>query len=459
MKSVIYGLAKKKVMTRDLRTYLEQLEEAGLLLHVEDIVDPKFELSAIVKSAERAGKAILFDRIQGSEFRVVANLVINRKMLGIALGTSAEATVPEYIKRAENLIKPRVVESGPVKEIILKGEQVDSKILPVVTHAIGDIGPYITAGMAIAKDPESGFTNMSFNRMQLKGATKFGIRMMAPQHLGVIQSKAEKTGKNLEVAIVIGSHPFEMIAASTTLPYGVDHFELAGALDGKPIDLVRCETLDLNVPSNAEIVLEGEVIANLREEEGPYGDVFQFYIPQSKNHVFHLKAISHRRHPIYHTIQAGSREDIHLLALSREAHIQRALTQAGYLVKGVCTTPSLLSAAISIKKRFEGEPKNAAMCAFGAYSWLKYCIVVDDDVNVFDIDDVWWAMSTRSRPDKGIFIISEAQGFPRDLHRLHQSKIGIDATAPLDATEEKLRKYVPGEEKVDISKYFKETKS
>lgn len=445
-------------MTRDLRTYLEQLESAGFLLHIEKQVDPKYELSAVVKAAEKEGKAAIFHNVMGSEFEVVANLVITRKMLALALGTSEKMTVPEYVKRAENLIKPKIVQGGPVKEVILEETKADSKILPVVTHAVGDVAPYITAGMAIAKDPETGFTNMSFNRMQLKEGAKFGIRMMAPQHLGIIQSKAEKAGKNLEVAVIIGAHPFEMIAASTTLPYGVDHFELAGALDGKPVELVKCETIDVNIPANAEIVLEGEVVANVREEEGPYGDVFQFYIPQSKNHVFRLKAITHRKNPIYHTIQAGSMEDIHLLALSREAHIQRALSFAGYQVRGVCATPSLLSAAISIKKRFEGEPKNAAMCAFGAYSWLKYCVVVDEDVDVFDINDVWWAMVTRSRPDKSVFVVPEAYGFPRDLHHIHQSKIGIDATAPLDATEEKLRKYTPGEESVNLSKYVKDEK-
>ncbi|MCL4519617.1 MAG: UbiD family decarboxylase, partial [Thaumarchaeota archaeon] len=260
-------------------------------------------------------------------------------------------------------------------------------------------------------------------------------------------------GKNLEVAVIIGVHPFEMIAASTTLPFGSDHFELAGALAREPTELVRCETIDVNVPASAEIVLEGEVLANVREDEGPYGDVFQFYIPESKNHVFRLKAITHRKHAIYHTIQAGTKEDIHLLALSREAHIYRALIQAGYEVKTVNNTPSLLACVISLRKRFEGEPKNAAMAAFGAHYWLKYCTIVDEDVNAFDINDVWWAMATRSRPDKGIFIVPEARGFPRDLHHLHQSKIGIDATAPLDATEEKVRKRIPGEEEVDLSKY------
>ncbi len=445
-------------MTRDLRSYLEMLDSSGLLLHVEREVDPLFELSAVVKAAEKENNAIMFHNVKGSKFPVVANIVVSRKMFSLLLGTTEANTVPEYVKRSENLIKPRIVSNGPVKDVILKGEKADASILPLVTHAVGDVAPFITAGMAIAKDPETGYANVSFNRMQSKGTNKFGIRMMAPQHLGVIQGKAEQMGKNLEVAVIIGAHPFEMIASSTTLPFGVDHFELAGALAGSPVELVKCETIDVNVPANAEFILEGEVLAKVREDEGPYGDVFQFYIPRTKNHVFKLKAITHRKNAIYHTIQAGTKEDIHLLALSREAHIYRALTHGGYQVKTVSNAPSLLGCVVSIKKRFEGEPKNAAMCAFGAHSWLKYCVVVDEDVNAFDMNDVWWAMMTRGRPDKGIFVIPEAKGFPRDLHHLHQSKIGIDATAPLDAAEEKTRKYVPGQDEVDLSKYVAERK-
>ncbi len=408
-----------------------------------------------MKKAEKEDKAIIFHKVKDSSFSVVANLTISRKMLAIALGTREIITVPEYVARADHPIKPIVVSSGPCKENVLLGEKANSNILPIVTHAVGDVAPFITAGMVVARDPDSGYTNVSFNRMQLKGPTKFGVRMMAPQHLGVIQGKVEKLSKNLEVAVVIGAHPFEMISASTTLPFGVDHFELAGALAKSPVELVRCETVDLEVPADAEIILEGEVLANIREEEGPYGDVFQFYIPETKNHVFQLKAITHRNNAIYHTIQAGTKEDIHLLALSREAKLYRALTAGGYQIGAISVTPSLLSATIALRKRAEGEPKNAAMCAFGAYSWMKYCIVVDDDVDVYDVADVWWAMVTRSRPDKGIFIVSEAQGFPRDLHHLHQSKVGIDATAPLDAKEEKLRKHIPGEERVNLSDYVR----
>ncbi len=442
-------------MVRDLRSYLKQLETNNLLLHVDRDVDPKFELSAVVRAAEKENKAIEFHSVRGSTFPVVANLTVSRKMLALALDTPEGKTVEEYVSRADRPIKPQLVSSGPCKENILLGDEARSEILPIVTHAEGDVAPFITAGMVTARDPETGYSNVSFNRMQLKGSQKFGVRMMAPQHLGVIHGKAEKLGRNLEVAVVIGAHPLEMIAASTTLPYGVDHYELAGALAGEPVELVKCETVDISVPASAEIVLEGEVLANVREEEGPYGDVFQFYIPETKNHVFHLKAITYRNGAIYHTIQAGTKEDIHLLALSREAKVYRALTASGYVVTGISVTPSLLSGVIGIKKRSEGEAKNVAMCAFGAYSWLKYCIVVDEDVDVYNLDDVWWAMVTRSRPDKGIFIVPEAQGFPRDLHHLHQSKIGIDATAPLEAKEEKIRKYIPGQEKIQLDEYVR----
>ena len=437
---------------------MEMLDVAGLLLHVDREVDPKFELSAVVKAAEKDNRAIIFHKVKGSQFDVVANVVVSRKMFSMLLGTSEAETVPEYVKRAANPIKPKIAASGPVKDVKLIGEAASTKLLPIATHAIGDVGPYITAGMVVARDPETGYSNMSFNRMQLKEEKKLGIRMMAPQHLGVMQERAERTGKNLEVAVVIGAHPFEMIAASTTLPFGTDHFELAGALAGTPTELVKCETSNVNVPANAEIVLEGEVLANIRENEGPYGDVFQFYIPETRNHVFRLKAITHRKNALYHTIQAGTKEDIHLLALSREAHLYRALKYGGYDVKTVNNTPSLLACVISLKKRFEGEPKNAAMTAFGAHSWLKYCVVVDEDVNAFDTNDVWWAMATRSRPDNSVFIVPEARGFPRDLHHIHQSKIGIDATAPIDAVEEKVRKYVPGEENIDLSKYVSASK-
>jgi 2,5-furandicarboxylate decarboxylase 1 len=209
----------------------------------------------------------------------------------------------------------------------------------------------------------------------------------------------------------------------------------------------------LEVPAFSEIVLEGEVAAGVREEEGPFGDFMQYYVPVMQNHVFTVTAITHRSNPIYQTIQAGSLEDTHILALSRESEIYEAVSKAAD-VQAVCLAPTILSCMISIHKHFEGEPKNVAAAAFGAYKWLKYCVVVDHDVDVFDVNDVWWAMATRSRPGTGLFIMDNALGFPRDPFHIHQSKLGIDATAPLDQWQEFQRKTVPGNGAIRLEDYL-----
>lgn len=416
-------------------------------------VDPKFELPAVMNAAEKLGKAVLFENVKGSTFRVVNNLLGSRDMLALLFETTPGRVVNEWVDRIKHPLAPKLVNSSPMKEVVKKGSEVNLEDLPIVTHCSKDAGPYITAGIVVAKDPETGIRNVSINRMQYKGKTKLGIRMMPPQHLGVIQEKCEKMGKDLEIAVVIGNHPFEMLVAATTVAYGIDEFTLSGGLRKEPLELVKCEIVDLEVPAMAEVVLEGIVLAGVREPEGPFGDFMENYVPAMENHVFEVKAFTHRKDAIYQTIQASSREDIHLLALSREAKVYETVSKVAD-VQAVCMVPTILSCTISIKKLFEGEPKNAMAAAFGAYSWLKYCVVVDHDVNVFDVDDVWWAMATRSRPETGLLLMKNAIGFPRDPFHIHQSKLGIDATAPLNQWEEFERKEVPGSECVRLEDYL-----
>ena len=440
-------------MQRDMRFCLELFKSNDRLLTVKREVDPKFELPGVMQAAEKFGKAILFEKVKGSRLRVINNLFGSREMLALLFETKPERVVNEWIDRLRTNVEPKMVSSGPVKEAIEKGSDVNLDEFPIVTHCGKDAGPYITAGIVVAKDPETGVRNVSINRMQYKGRTKLGIRMMPPQHLGVIQEKAEKKGKDLEIAVAIGNHPFETLVAATTVTYGTDEFSLSSALRKEPLELVKCETVDLEVPASAEIVLEGIVKAGVREEEGPFGDLMQYYVPVMKNHVFEVKAITHRKDAIYQTIQASSLEDVHLLALSREAKVYETVSKV-VDVQAVCLVPTIMSCMISIKKRFEGEPKNVAAAAFGVYSWLKYCVVVDHDVNVFDVNDVWWAMATRSRPETGLLLIERALGFPRDPFNIHQSKLGIDATAPLNQWEEFERKVVPGADTLRIEDYL-----
>ena len=440
-------------MYQTLRSFLKNLEENDLLLRIRKEVNPKYELSALIVNTQKLGKAVLFEKILNSKMVGVSNLAGSRKMLAQAFNSKEDRVLEDYLGRISEPIQPVTVRSGPIHDVVYT-DKADSSLLPIVTHSENDVGPYITAGIVIAKDPETGYSNISFNRMQLKGSRKFGIRMMAPQHLGVIHNKNEAKSRNLETAVIIGNHPIEMIAGSTTLPFGVNHFGLAGAIRQEPVKLVKCKTIDVEVPADAEIVLEGEIIANIKEAEGPFADFMQYYVPMADNHVFKLRAITHRENPIYQTILAGTVEDIHLLALSREGKIYQAVKTSGTKVKNVSLVPNLFSGVISIKKRFEGEPKNVAKTAFDSYTWLKYCIVVDEDVNVYDINDVWWAMATRSKIDTGVSIIPSAKGFPRDPHNLHQSKIMIDATAPLSAKKEFIRRHIPGEDTIKIEEYL-----
>jgi 2,5-furandicarboxylate decarboxylase 1 len=440
-------------MQKDLRSFIELMASNDHLLIVEKEVDPKFKIPAVMKAAEKTGKAILFKNVSKPGFSIINNLLGDRKMLALLFETSQKRVVAEWVERVKNPVEPQIIGDGAVKEMIKKGKDVDLEALPIVTHCSKDAGPFITAGMVIAKDPETGIRNVSINRMQLKGRDKLGIRMMPPQHLGVIHEKSEKLGKNLEVAVAIGNHPYEILSAATSFDFGVDEFTISGALHEEPLQLVKCETVDLEVPAFAEIVLEGEVLAGVREPEGPFGDFMQFYVPVMNNHVIKVNAITHRRDPIYQTIQASSLEDTHILGLSREGIVYEAVSKMAD-VQAVCLVPTIFNCMISIRKRFEGEPKKVAAAAFGAYSWLKYCVVVDHDVNVFDISDVWWAMANRSRTDRGLLLMEEAIGFPRDPFHIHQSKLGIDATAPLNQWDEFERKQVPGEEAIRLEDFI-----
>ena len=424
-----------------------------MLLSIEKEADPNFEIPALMAKAEKAGKALLFKRVKKPGYHLVNNILGTREMLALVFMTTPAGVINQWIERVKNPVEPEVISSGPVSEVIKTGEKVDLNELPIVTHCVRDNGPYITAGVVITKDPETGVRNVSINRMQYKGKDRLGIRMMPPQHLGIINEKCEKKGKNLEIAVAIGNHPFEMMSAATTIEYGADEFHIAGALRGSPLILAKCQTVDLEVPATAEIVLEGEILAGVREDEGPFGDFMQYYVPVMKNHVFRIKAITHRKNPVYQTIQASSMEDTHLLGLSREARIYDAVSRVAD-VRAVSLVPTIMNCAIAIKKRFEGEPKNVAAAAFGVYSWLKYCVVVDHDVDVFNMSDVWWAMATRSRPDKGLLPMNEAMGFPRDPFHIHQSKLGIDATAPLDQWDEFERKSVPGIHTIRLEDYL-----
>ncbi len=438
----------------NFRGFLEALDQRGLLVRVPREVDPASELSALMAEAERRRTAILFERVRATDARVAYNLLGSREALALALGVEADAVVRAFTERSRRRIAPVVVqERAPAQEVV-RTQDADLRTLPLITHSEHDAGAYVTAGMVIARDPQTGRRNVSFNRMMIDGSRDAGIRMMPPQQLGVIQARAEADGRDLEVAVAIGLHPLELIAGATSLPMGDDELALAGALRGEPIQMVRCQTVDLEVPADAEIVLEGVIRAGVREAEGPFGDFLHYYVPVNDNHRFRLSAITHRRDPIMQTMYAGSQEDVQLLGLSRGALIVEAVERSGAELCAINVGPTILGCTLAIRQRYAGEAKVVAMAAFGAYRWLKYCVVVDPDVNVHDPADVWWALTTRTRLRDDVVVVPAAGGFARDEHGLYDARMIIDATIPHGDERRFLRREPPGTGRVRLEDYL-----
>jgi UbiD family decarboxylase len=438
----------------DLRSFLELLDEHGLLARVERRVEPGTEAARLMRALEVRGQAGLLTQVGEAEASLAYNLVGTREALALAFGVEPGRTRDRFREGFEHRIAPVLVGDAPVQEVIEQGEDADLRRLPLVTHSEKDAAPYVTAGAVIARDPQTGRRNVSINRVMLAGPREAGIRMMPPQQLGLIHARAEEAGHDLPVAIALGLHPLDTIAAATSLPPGEDEFELAGGLRGEPVRLARAVSCDLEVPADAEIVIEGVVIAGAREPEGPFGDFLQFYVPEMRNHRLRVTAITHRARAIYQTMVAGSREDVNILGLSREAEVVAAVERTGAEVVDARIGPTILGGTIAIRQRFDGEAKNVGLAALGAYQWLKYVVVVDHDVDVNDLEDVWWAVTARSSPERAIRVIAGAPSFPRDAHDIHGSRAIIDATIPFGEWADYERRVPPGGAPLDLDDWL-----
>ena len=441
-------------MTNGLRSFLSELDGQGLLVRIDRTVDPATEAARLMRELERRGVAGLFTDVAGADAALAYNLIGTRRALALALGVDETRVRERFAEALERRIDPVLVEDAPCQEVVHTGDEIDLRRLPLVTHSADDAGPYVTAGAVIANDPRTGARNVSINRMMLVGPAETGIRMMPPQQLGVTQARAEQDGADLPVAVSIGLHPLDTLAAGTSLPPGDDELALAGGLRGEPLRLARCVSVDLEVPADAEIVIEGVIPANVREPEGPFGDFLEFYVPQMDNHRLRVTAITHRRDPIFQTMVAGSREDVNLLGLSREVDVVTAVERTGARVVDAHLGPTILACSIAIEARYPGEAKNVGLAALGAYPWLKYCIVVDHDVDVQSLDDVWWAVANRSSPERAIVVAHGAPAFPRDAHGIHGSRAVIDATIPFGTWDHYRRRVPPGEAPLDLDEWL-----
>ena len=441
---------------KTFRELIDYLKDRGELETVGKEVSVEFEMTAAATAVyKKTGHASYFPHVKDSCVPVISYALANREAIAASLNMAPTQMTHQWSAREQSYSHYNVVEQGPVQEIV--EHEPDLTKYPLGIHSDENGGRYITGGVLIAKNPDGLTQNASFNRVQLAEKDKVRVRMMPPQHLGLCFDACEKRGEDMPCAIVIGAPPSVMYSAASKIPFERDELEFAGALSGEPIDVVKCVTSDLLVPAEAEIVIEGHVLAGVREEEGPFGEFTDSYVPVMKNHVMKIDCITRRKDAIYHDIYAGGREDVNLLGLPVESEIFNHIRKFVQIedIVAVAALPFVFGAFISIRKRSEEQVKNVLLSALASYAWTQFVVVVDEDVNVYDPDDVFWAIQTRMCPSKGVMLIPGVSSYTReDVKDENIGKLGLDATVPLNKKHIYHRRTNPYFGKIDVNEYL-----
>lgn len=473
---------QKAELGKDLQSFIRFLENhyPNEILRVKQEVDPIFEAMAILwrLENERRYPLVVFDNVKGSELPAVTNVHASFPRLAMAIGLSIDATprdfILEYMAREDQGIEPVLVEKdrAPCKEVVYLGEEVDVFKLPMFKYHELDggavdpgyeahVGRYITLGYEIMKDPDTGIRNAGIYRLQAKSRNKFGIQISETAHGHYIMQKNIKHGRPTEMAVAIGLHPAVELGFLSFTSIDVDEFAMAGAMLGEPLEMVKCETIDVEVPARAEIVLECEIHPTEREREAPFGEYPGTYGPERNNPVVYVKAITMRENAYYQSSFVGHWDNLLLSGVTRNSMIYKACRLASGGVKAVYVPPSgrcRYICYVQMEKLIEGDPKNAAMAAFAADPFLKYVIVVDEDVDITNDSQVWHAIAQRVRFHEDAFVVTHARGSPLDPASYDPAggshlvtKVGIDATRKADFPQEIS---TPGVEDVDLDALF-----
>jgi UbiD family decarboxylase len=430
---------------QSLRGFLRMVETEfpDDFVRVRQEIDPKFESTAMLFELDRAGRSpvVVFESIKGKTMPLVTNVAGSRKLLAACLGVKVAELPTAFRERCQKYIPCEVVSSAAWDEVVLEGSQLDRTKLPIPLQFTVDAAPYITAGQISARDPITGVDTTGFHRLMLKGKERLGISLHSRRRLYEYHRRAEEKGQSLPVAITIGTHPLHYMGSMVyAYPQNVRKFEIIGGLFGEPYRLARCGVADLEVPAGAEIVIEGEILAGVREPEGPFSEFTGYASHRSTQNVFVAKRVRMRRDVIYQSVVSGMSQD-HILVscITREGEILNALRRNLPNVRNVHvphTTCGAFMAFVSMKKTAEGEPQMAVMATFGTELYTKYVIVVDDDVDIFNMNDVMWAIATRVRAEKDILLIPGCKGAiidpTSDPQTFTLTKMGIDATRPAD---------------------------
>ena len=428
------------VLDTRFRASLDRMVQAGRLKSYAAKVDPHLEVAGIMKKLD-GGPAILFSQVDGYQVPVVGNLISCQANCEAAFGVDFRV-LREFVARAMGDPKPPVlVERAPAQEEVHTNGFDIGQMFPVLQHTAGDNGRFITAGIVITRDPDTGVYNASYHRLQLAGPNRTGIRLDLGRHLRLAWERAKRKGMPLPVVVCIGADLALHYTAATMgsqMPEHADELAVAGGLSGRPLPVVKAVTQDLLVPAESEIVLEGRILHDETVEEGPFGEFVGYLAPADQMPVVEITAVTHRRKPIYHAINGYGRETVMLRKYVLEASLLKVLASAAPIVTDVEMTAGGLHrfhAILQVKKQgpqHDGLQRNAILASFGALKDLDLIIAVDDDIDIRDPVDVEYALATRMEASRDIFMVPGARGheYVRVSDRGIRTKLGIDATVP-----------------------------
>ena len=434
----------------DLRAYLKRLEEEGELVQVTQEVDWNEEMGAIGRRInELSLPAVMFHRVKDyPNWRVAGALMSAIRRVAIGMDLPAHSTVrtlkAEFIKRVQAPIKPVLVRTGPCKENILLGDKVDLFALPAPFIHAGDGGRYLcTWHVNVTKAPDSDWVNWGMYRGMIVDANKLGILVNKNQHIGqIFYQKYEPRNQPMDIAIAIGPEPMCTFVATTFFPPYVSEVDMAGAMRGKPVELVQCETVDLQVPATAEIVIEGKMYPGERCEEGPFGEYTGYRASdRALRPVMTVTAITHRHDPILTMSCEGVpvTETHANMCISKSAQVERELRERGLPVTGAWFFPESAGAlcVVATKVPYANVASTIAHNFFGSPAGFvaPFLIVVADDVDPHSWREVMHALSTRCHPYRGIIRLEHETTNPLDTRvPLAERRLGIGAKAYFDCT-------------------------
>jgi len=433
---------------RDLAWIVEKLDEIGRLARVKSVVDPDFELAGIAARYEGEPFAVLFENVKGRDHPVLAGLYWSRDLLADLLDIEETEMVGSILRRIKKWqadpVDPIVIKSGPVLEVTQN--EIDLSCIPIPFHGLKDGGPYIDAGVVIAKDPETGVRNASVQRFMLVDKEKLAISIDAGRHLELYFDKAKARGESLFFTLNIGIGPGLLFAGATpssVAPADTDELGIASEFEGSAVRLVKGTACDVEMAADAMYALECEIVPGELTPEGPFGEVTGFYAGRFDKPVVHVRAVHHRQQPIFHTVISGI-ELYNMVGLLGEGAVLDSLQRQVPGVKDVFCSHGgggFYHAVVQMDQKKHGQSKMAMAAAFAAFASLKMVTVVDDDVDIRNASDVEWALVQRLDPMTDIVRIQNAFG-----HELHPgfrgsvgTKVGFDATRPVPRADDQDR--------------------